>query len=65
MPQALYTPGEERETETAEAGTQAWREDMDTSSGVETKAVEMDSLGLDPEKKRDVEAVPAARDTDI
>lgn len=65
VPQALYTPGNQEQTETAEAGTQAWGEDADTSSGVETKAVELDSLGLEPEKKQEVEAVPAERDGNI
>lgn len=65
MPQAFYTPGDPEETETAEAGTQTWEEEPETSSGNKTKVVEMDSLGLEPEKKLDVEAVPAARDADV
>lgn len=58
-------PGNQDQTETAERGTQAWGDDADTPSGIETKAVELDGLGLEPEKKREVEAVPAERDADI
>lgn len=69
MPQAFYTPFEDKEGEfeTAEAETQTRKQSADTASGLETKVVEieMDGLGLEPEKKRDAEAVPAVGEADI
>lgn len=63
--QAFDPPGDQEKTETAEAGTQTGEEDTDTSLGIETQVFEMGGLGLQPEKRLDVEAVPAAREADV
>lgn len=71
VPHAFYTPredeDEDREFEAAEAGTQTARKQgtAENASGLEAKVVEMDGLGLEPEKKRDVEAVPAVGEADV
>lgn len=75
MPQAFYTPDEARDMDratemppqTADAGSQAVEVGKKESSGLDAKLVEMDSLGLRPEKERDVEAeaVSAAKDLDV
>ena len=68
VPQVFYTPFEDEEGdfETAEAGTQTREDGTEAASGleVEAKVVEMDGLGLEPEKKRDAEAVPAVGEAD-
>lgn len=63
VPQAFYTPDEDEtrdlDVETA-AGVE--REEVGKSIGVETRAVEVDGLGLQSEKQRDAEAIPAVGD---
>lgn len=74
MPQAFYTPLEDEEGggfEAVEAGTQTTRgqgTEAPAASGleeVEAKVVDMDGLGLKPEKKRDAEAVSAVGEADV
>lgn len=77
MPQAIYTPledeeGEELETAAAEAeaeaGTQTPKSGAENkTSGLEeaAKVVDMDGLGLEPEKKRDAEALPAVGEAGV
>lgn len=66
VPQVFYTPleDEEGEFDTAEAGTQTRKQGTEEASGLEAAVVEMDGLGLEPEKKLDAEAVPAVGEAD-
>lgn len=66
VPQVFYTPleDEEGEFDTAEARTQTRQQGAENASDLEAKLVEMNGLGLEPEKKRDAEAVPAVGEAD-
>ncbi len=66
VPQAFYTPDEDEDEDEArdvdvETAAEA-RPEVGKSLGVETRAVEVDGLGLQPETQRDAEAIPAVGD---
>eukprot|EP00903_Cladosiphon_okamuranus_P009175 g8763.t1 len=66
VPQAFYTPLEDEggEFDTTDEGTQTPQQGAENASGLEAKVVGMEGLRLEPEKERDVEAVPAVGEAD-